>query len=244
MTKGGSVTTFAIVGEGITDQHVIESIVLGCFSDHDEEPEVNYERPLLDRTGLSAKSAKGTKPEPGGWTLVFEYLRLGKHLDALQFNTYLIIHIDTDVCEEPGYDVPRIEDGKALTPRELAGKVVAKLTGIIGAEVYARHRDRFLFAVAVHGIECWLLPLLFPNKKSATAEKIAGCFKTANEELRKKDLPLLGKGPKGQETKDPDAYLAASKPYRRRAKLLELAERNPSLQIFVEQLEALRPPAL
>jgi hypothetical protein len=49
LTKGGRVTTFAIVGEGITDQHVIEN-------------------------------------------------------------------------------VPRIENGKELTPRELAGKVVAKLT--------------------------------------------------------------------------------------------------------------------
>ncbi len=215
---------------------MIKSVVLGCFSEDEEEPDVTYQQPLRDRTGL------GAKPEPGGWTLVLEYLRLGKHLDALQFNDYLIVHIDTDVCEEPGYDVPRIEDGRALTPRELVDRVVAKLTGIIGAEVYARHKERFLFAVAVHGIECWLLPLLFPNKKSAHAAKIAGCLATANEELRKKNLPLLGKGPKGAESKDPDAYLAASRPYRKRVKLLEHHERNPSLQIFVEHVEALRAP--
>jgi hypothetical protein len=115
---------------------------------------------------------------------------------------------------------------------------------LIGAEVYARHKDRFLFAVAVHGIECWLLPLFFPNKKSAQAAKIAGCLATVNEELRKKNLPLLAKGPKGNESKDPDAYRDASKPYRKRTKLLESCKRNPSLQVFVEQVEALRPPVL
>ena len=140
--------------------------------------------------------------------------------------------------------MPRIEGGKDLTPRELAGRVVEKLTGIIGAAVYARHKDRFLFAVAVHGIECWLLPLLFPNQNSAHAAKIANCLQAANEELRRKKLPLLAKGPKGAESKDPDAYRDASKPYRKRAKILESCKRNPSLQVFVEQVEAIRPPPL
>ncbi|MFS8066703.1 MAG: hypothetical protein ACMG6S_10060 [Byssovorax sp.] len=91
--------TFAIIAEGITDQRVIDSILLGCLGEEDDEPVVTYEQPPLDRTGLSVKSPK---PEPGGWTLVLQYLRDGKHLDALQFNDYLVVHIDTDVCEEPG----------------------------------------------------------------------------------------------------------------------------------------------
>lgn len=60
--------TFAIIAEGITDQVVIENILLGCFADEDEEPTVNYEQPLLDTTGQSAA------PAYGGWTLVFDYL--------------------------------------------------------------------------------------------------------------------------------------------------------------------------
>lgn len=70
--------TFALIAEGITDQIVIENILIGCLTEGEEEPEVNRLQPLRDSTGQSAA------PAPGGWTLVFEYLRLGKHLEALQ----------------------------------------------------------------------------------------------------------------------------------------------------------------
>jgi hypothetical protein len=128
--------TFGIIGEGITDQIVIEQVVLGCFDDADAEPVLNYVQPLLDRTGQSSA------PEPGGWTLVLRYLQLGKHREALQFNDYLIMHIDTDTCDEKGYDIPRTEEGRVLAPEELAGRVVEKLRGLIGADVLEGHGHR------------------------------------------------------------------------------------------------------
>lgn len=224
--------TFAIIAEGITDQIVIQNILLGCLAEGEEEPEVNFVQPLLDSTGRSAA------PAAGGWTLVLEYLRRGDHLKALEFNEYVVIQIDTDVCEDPGYDVLRQEQGKPLDPRELAGKVVEKLKGLIGAEVCASYGHRFLFAVTVDEIECWLLPLFFSNKKAA---KVTGCLQAVNHERHKSSLPPLSKAD-GTE-KDPRAYDSASKPYRKRAKLLESYKRNPSLQVFVEQVEAIRPPA-
>lgn len=224
--------TFAIIAEGITDQIVIQSILLGCLTEGEEEPEVNFVQPLLDSTGRSAA------PAPGGWTLVLEYLRRGDHLKALEFNEYVVLQIDTDVCEDPGYDVPRQEQGRQLDPRELAGKVVEKLKGLIGAEVWASYGHRFLFAVAVDAIECWLLPLFFTNKKAA---KATGCLQAVNHERHKSRLPPLSKAD-GKE-KDPRAYDSASKPYRKRVTLLKHSPRNPSLEVFVEQVEALRPPA-
>jgi hypothetical protein len=150
----------------------------------------------------------------------------------------VVIQIDTDVCEEPGYDVPRREQGRQLDPRELAGKAVEKLKGLIGAEVWASDGHRFLFAVAVDEIECWLLPLLFSNKKAA---KVTGCLQAVNHERRKSSLPPLSKAD-GTE-KDPRAYESASRPYTGRRLLLKSCTKNPSLQVFVEQVEAIRPPA-
>lgn len=221
--------TFGIIAEGITDQIVIENILLGCCAEDDAEPVVNYAQPLLDHTGQSKA------PAYGGWALVLDYLRRGEHLKALQWNDYLVIQIDTDVSEQKGYDVPWRDGGKELEPRELAGKVIEKLRGLIGQAVCAEHGHRFLFAVAVHGIECWLLPLCFSNKKAA---KITGCLKAANEERRRKNLKPLAKAD-GDE-KDPQAYREASRPYTEREVLLKHRDRNPSLGLFVDQVEVSR----
>lgn len=220
--------TFGVIGEGITDQIVIEQVLLGCFDGDDEEPVVNYVQPLLDRTGLS------TAREPGGWTLVFRYLDLGKHREALQFNDYLVLHVDTDVCEEKGYDVPRREAGHELTPVELAARVVEKLRAHLGADVLEAHGHRILYAVAVDGTECWLLPLVMANKK---AGKTTGCLAAMNHERRRKDLAPLSK-PDGSE-KDPRAYHDASRPYADGRTLRKLAGRNASLALFVEQARAI-----
>jgi hypothetical protein len=42
------------------------------------------------------------------------------------------------------------------------------------------------------------------------------------------------------EDKDPQAYRAASRPYADRALLLKRHDKNPSLCLFVEQVEAIR----
>lgn len=221
--------TFGVIGEGITDQIVIEQILLGCFDGDDEEPVVNFVQPLLDRTGSAGS------PEPGGWTLVLRYLALGKHREALQFNDYLILHIDTDVCEEKGYDVLRREAGRELSPDELAARVTEKLMLLVGADVLADHGHRFLFAVAVDGIECWLLPLVFTNKK---AGKTTGCLDAVNFERRKKKLAPLSK--LDGSDKDPRAYQDASRPYADGRQLRKLAGKSPSLARFVEQVDAVR----
>lgn len=218
--------TFGIIAEGITDQIVIENILIGYFAEEDEEPFVTYVQPLLDRTGQSSV------PAPGGWGLVLEYLKRGEHLNALQYHDYLILQIDTDVSEQAGYDVPWRAGGRELDPVELAGRVIEKLKSIIGHDVCAENGHRILFAVAVHGIECWLLPLFFTNNKAA---KVTGCLQAANNERRKKNLTPLSKA--DGEDKDPRSYRDASLPYQDHKTLLRFSKKNPSLCAFVEQLE-------
>jgi hypothetical protein len=218
--------SFAIVAEGITDQRVIDSIITGYFGDDAEEPSVNYVQPLLDTTGEKAE------PEPGGWGMVLKFLELGKHREALQFNDFLVLHIDTDVSEDFG--VPHRQGGKELSVAELVECVIEKLASILGSESYVAHEGRLIFAIAVHSIECWLLPLFHTDSH---ARKITGCLNAVNEARRKRNQRPLSNPRRRGDSKDPQSYLDASREYTRRKRLMALHDKNPSLALFVRQLD-------
>ena len=217
--------TIGIIAEGHTDQLVIENVLLGFFSEEPDEPEIHFVQPQD-----SSPDAHGTYA-PGGWTVLFDYLRRGGHIDALAYNDLLVIHVDTDVCEERGFDVRRNDD-----PAVLASEVQRRLCEIVGEEFIANHAHRVVFAIAVDSIECWLLPLRFPTKK-AKAGKTAGCLRAVNDDLRRASEPLILKG----EEKLPDGYKAASAPYRKRKQLLAHCDLHPSLSRFIAALRALPP---
>lgn len=226
---------FAVIAEGVTDQVVIENILHGFFADSDEEPTVSYVQPLRDTT------SKHGPYNPGGWSLVLKYFELGKFKQALEFNRFLIVHIDTDVSEQPGFDVPWRDQGRELSPEELIERVAAKLRAMIGETINKEHGHRFIFAVAVHSIECWLLPILFKDNKKS---KITGCLDAADHELRVQKRPRLRRG----DGKDPDGYKAASATYRKRKILFQHRDANPSLTVFLRELEqrniTISPPEL
>ena len=172
--------TIGIIAEGPTDQIVIENILQGYFQN--EEIAVNYFYPPL--------AVSGATPPPAGWTLVFTCLRRGYVQLGLQVNQYLAIHIDADVQKEPGFDVPRQENGKKLTLHDRVDRIIERLRKEIDPEVLKTKGERILFAIAVDSIECWLLPLLFltDHKK---ASKEPGCLDLANKQLRKMNLKGL-----------------------------------------------------
>lgn len=214
---------FAIIAEGYTDQLVIKNILLGFFAEG-EEPGITFVQPLYDAT--SARTA----PSPGGFDQVIKYFETGKFRDALQLNRFLVVHIDTDVSEQ--YGVAQREEGRELAPHELISRVVERFHALIGPEVLSRHGERFLFAIAVDEIECWLLPLFFSNNKKG---KLTGCREALNHELR-----LAGRAPLATadgKFKDPAVYSAESRPYRRRKVLLQHRDDQPSLAAFLAELE-------
>jgi hypothetical protein len=212
--------TFGIIAEGATDQTVIENILLGYFQKQ-EEPSINYIQPPRPQA-----------EKPGGWTNVFRSLVQKDYVGALQYNDYLVIHIDTDVQEEPGFGVPRLVDGVELTIVQLVDRVVTRLKQEIDNDFNCVNSHRILFAIAVDTIECWLLPLLSDGKK---AEKITGCLAAANWELRRTGREGLSAG----ENKFIKAYDKASSQYRRRRTLMDCHKRNPSLTLFINQLATL-----
>jgi hypothetical protein len=144
-----------------------------------------------------------------------------------------VIQIDTDHQEDPGFDVPRREGGKELTVAERIERVIAKLKSYIDPGFYEANKDRIIFAITVDEIECWLLPLLYNDKKAA---KTTGCVDAANRALHKRDEPGLSAGGR----KFREAYKLASRGYLKRKTLMKLRDANPSLAFFVQQLEDLQ----
>lgn len=209
---------FAIIAEGQSDQKVIENILYGYFRSWGDDLRINPIQPLGN--------------EPGGWTRVFASLRRGDPQRAFQANhDYLIIHIDTDVQEEPGYDVPRRDGSRVLPLSEIVARVVTRLITEIDPAFYTSYQDRIIFAVAVDSIECWLLPLLYADKKG---EKTTGCLNAANKALRTANRRGLSSS---ADNKFPDAYDLASRDFATRKVLNRHRNRNESLAIFLCHLD-------
>lgn len=221
--------SFAIIAEGATDQAVIENILKGFFGG-DEDPVVNYVHP---------PPSTSRDPAPGGWTLVLRSLRAADHRKALQLNDYVVIHIDTDVSEEKGYDVPRALDGQPLTPEQLIEQVKNRLIDVMGRERFEPIASRVVFAIAVDSIECWLLPLLYDGDPPKKKAKTTGCLGAADRKLRRLGRATLSKS---DDEKLLASYEAESKGYRRYKVLMQHRAANPSLDVFAKNLEALEPP--
>lgn len=204
--------SFAIAAEGQTDQRVIDNILTGFFRDAPSEISVQWDYP--------------ERQEPGGWGRLFSYLREKRYAEALQFNDYLVVQIDSDCAHEKGFGIPRAIDGRKA-PEAMVTAVRARLEEVIGVEDLQAYAGRLLFAVCVESIECWLLPLHAPGN----AGDVHGCLRRLNHELKRKGAPGLKKD-------DVPSYANASAEYRRRKVLLAKGPKQPSLAIFLQELEA------
>lgn len=213
---------FAVISEGFTDHAVLKNVLLGWFKGQPVEPFIKQVQPDVDATGESAWQ------QSGGWENVLKSLREKKHYEALERSKYLIIQIDSDVSQHANYGVPQSENGSELEPVEMVERVASFLRGIIGPKDCEFYGDKIIFAICVHEIECWLLPLWDPER----ADKCKGCLKALNRALSKADQD--GINPQGKTSRP---YEAASKGYRKRADLLEKGRQNPSLAIFLDELD-------
>ena len=203
--------TFAGIVEGVTDKRVITNILAGYFNNPD-----------IKVTWLQPRDTiPNTKEPPAGWTRVLKYCKTKQFKDSFQENEYVIIHIDTDVSPKETFDIAHHdENGNLLTPDQLIAKVVNKFRLLIGEDFYDQYEDKIIFAIAVHSIECWLLPLFLPEKKA----EIDDCMN-----ILKRDLPNF-------KPKDHKYYQRISIEYANTNLLLKLYPENPSLKIFIEQL--------
>ena len=214
---------FALVTEGITDHQVLRNVLIGYYKEQ-REPVITFEFP---------------DPQPkqpiGGWTLVLQYLRAKKFRQAFQVNQFVVVQVDTDVAEDAGFDAAKQNAEGPLPLEAFVAAVIERLKQEIGAEDWATYGERFIFAIGVEQIECWILPLWHSDAKG---EQTVNCTnrlgQTANlrDELTAKNFRLFGAG-----TKDPRSYDLASRDYRKRKILMNEGSRNPSLALFLADLD-------
>ena len=104
---------------------------------------------------------------------------------------------------------------------------VAWQLSVIDAEALA-------FAIAVNELECWLLPLVYDNKKAA---KTVGCFEALTQGLKEQKEPGLLQ--RDGNSKAPRRYQDVAAPLRKPKVLANAVAHSPSLQAFVDRLSAL-----
>ena len=218
----------AIVCEGLTDFQVIKNVLLGWYKWQPEEPFLKQMQPNPAASGESAWQ------QYGGWENVVRFLKAQRHRDALAYSHYLVIQIDSDQSEHPNFAVPQQIGGAAVPPQELVSRIRDFLAGLIGTADMQQYAGRIIFAVCVRDIECWMLPL-WDTKKAAKCE---GCLDALNRALAKNDKRTISPS-----DKLPRLYEEYSKGYRKRKTLLDEGKINPSLGIFLEELQSALPPS-
>ncbi|WAC18283.1 hypothetical protein OVA24_13670 [Luteolibacter sp. SL250] len=212
---------FGLICEGVTDHAILTNVLVGYFKNQ-REPDIHQERPNLE-----------SDPH-GGWTLVIQYLRQKEYREAFSYHDYLIIQIDTDVSEDPGFDVPKRDKNGTLSPDQLILKVTERLKKEIGAEDWEAYGDKFIFAIAVEQLECWLLPLWFNNakrKQIANCTDRIGACPNLRDRLDARSLRWISKNEKVY-----SSYDFASKEYTKSKVLLKTGINSPSLSFFINEL--------
>lgn len=212
-------TSFALVTEGITDQITLETIL---YEYYEIDLDINSVQPLRDATD------EGRQTTHGGWEKVLEYCSLDVFENILQFNDFVIVHIDTDCGEHANYGIPLTEGGQDRDALQIIKDVIEALISKIGSETYIEYKDRIIFAIAVHTIECWLLPLYIKSKTGASRTK--NCGQHLGRALVRKDLKY---------TKNFETFRLLLREVKGRHAIANCQAHSPSFDYFINQLPAL-----
>lgn len=206
---------FALACEGVTDQIVIENILCGFYKDYDDLDEnIQAFQPLYDET-----KKKQLDGEFGGWEMLLEYISEKRFRENVLNSKYMIIQIDTDISEHENFGIIQHN----LSTEELITKIKERLILKIDSkkDFYENNKEKIIFAISVHSLECWILPLYKDYKN----EKITGCYETLLRES--KSITVL---------KDYKTYEKLSKPLLKNKMLLQVIQKNESLNIFISEL--------
>ncbi|SFV69149.1 hypothetical protein MNB_SV-14-261 [hydrothermal vent metagenome] len=208
---------FGLVTEGITDQIVIENILCGFYKDYNDlDEEIFALEPPRDETDMKqAYSEFGT-----GWSAIFNYLGESRFRDDVLNSQYIIIQIDTDIAED-------FNCSKNQSVEEIIVCVIQKMVAKIDSKesFYSENKEKIIFAISVHSLECWILPLYATSKK----EKIISC-----EDKLKAEVKKVSKNLKTE--KNYRNYDKLTQDFLKHKKLIKIASQNSSFQIFINKL--------
>lgn len=221
---------FALACEGPTDFITIENILCGFYDYDDLEDNISKLQPPLDETDNKQVGS-------GGWGPLINYLSTTRFRDDVLNNEFLIVQIDTDVSEEIGFDVKKLDDkGIDLDDAILIDNVVARLKDAIiagDADFFDTHMSKIIFCICVHSIECWILAHY--TQKKERVPKTKGCesalFYQISKQREFQKLVI---------EKTYKFYDELTRPFHKRKNIFKSAEKNPSFNVFINSLEIIR----
>ena len=205
---------FGLACEGVTDHAVIENILCGFYNDKNLKNEISVYQPLFDKT-----QQKQLDGEFGGWEELLKYLSTKRFRESVINTKYMIVQIDTDISEHINFGVSQYE----LSIEELIIRVIERLIAQIDMKIefYQEHKYKIIFAISVHSLECWILPI-YKNYKN---EKIVSCSNALQRESQK--IKVL---------KNYNSYNELSREFLKHKRVINIASKNSSFQIFLDKL--------
>ena len=207
---------FALVCEGITDHIVIENILCGFYKGYDDfdDDEIHALQPPYDET---TKKQIGQ----GGWEILLEYLSEERFRDDVLNSEYVVIQIDTDDSEHVNFDISHSNsENKEHSVDKLIENIIARLISQIDSKevFYENHQEKIIFAISVHSLECWILPLY----KHKNNDKTKSCYRELERHISVE--------------KDYKIYDKLSRPFLKNKTLLNIKLKSSSLEIFLDKL--------
>ena len=224
-----------IIAEGRGDLAVIKNVVKGCLGV--EWRHITCLRPeySLDQTDQHKQS----EAQFSNWGHVKaecqDRSRIDEFLDSpLAEHRVVVIHIDTDVAEEFGFDVARPDaEPHDEYVQTLCERVSDKLHEWLGPDI---DRELLSYAIAVEQTDAWVLTLYNSKLRKQTSVH-RNPKKVLNDELRRsrKDHKKLF------QLSAFKRYDELTRDFRKLKKLNKCAEQNLSLRRFLDELERWRP---
>ena len=220
--------SFALITEGESDQAVLERLIYTIVEKNlDEDVDVTRLQPAADAT---ERARLGLQKCFGGWGEVLKYCSDTQKLrDTLKYNDYIIIQLDTDICEEEAFNIPRTVGGVERPPIDIINDIESALRGAIDADLFQECQDKFIFAISVHSIECWFLPYLATQAAAKTATQ--SCHAKLQIIMNKLDRKLI---------KDFDCYEEISSCLKKYSEVMRHKSLCFSLERFVDRLDSIR----
>lgn len=207
-----------IVSEGVSDYYVLSHIVSRYLKEQDV-----YTIPL------NPKQERGKQVGFSGWQGVLNYIS-GKDernliVEALKEDCeYVVVQIDTDVCEE--YGVTHQTGDVVL----LWQQVCDNLSSCVPEEF---DKSRLLFAITIDETECWIIPFVNSDKKSCTSTN--RCVNLVNKSIRKENLYIDADNKNSDGAKSAYDYILKQK--KKPKEIKECSAFNYGFKKFIEQLD-------
>lgn len=229
--------TVGIIAEGWSDVAVIQNILKGKLGIDGSDT-----KPLLPEDQIDETTRHEMAPSQfSNWTLVIDACKSreihSQFLDYIDDDRFIVVHLDTDMRKEKGYEV---DEPAALTDEAshqlLFQNISDKLSGYLGAD----YSPKTSYAIAIEEIEAWVLTLYSDEKE------------TGNLSNAKEKLDRIINGPTFFSKKDRKKFFmnsshgqakSLSDKFRKLKNLTACAQQNHSLAIFLQELSTFEETA-